>query len=140
MGTIKYGWPKLESHAREYADKVEKRAKQIVLETAQIIQAQVKARAPRDGGHLIDSVTLEIENGGYTAVVHVGAFYAIYVNYGTGIYAEGPGGSRAKKIPWVYFSEKLGRFVTTSGMRAQEFWEPAVDAGERHFMREMRRF
>lgn len=113
--------------------------KQIVLETATILQNEVKARAPRDGGNLIDSVTLKIENGGLSAVIHIGAFYAVYVNYGTGIYAEGPGGSRAVKIPWTYFSEKLNRWVTTHGMRAQEFWEPACDVAARHWVREMGR-
>lgn len=139
MGSITRGWPKLADYADDYVEDMQKRIKQIIAETGQIIQSQAKARAPRDGGHLIDSISLTITNGGMTAIIHVDAFYAIYVNYGTGIYAEGPGGSRAKKIPWTYYSEKLGRFVTTSGMRAQEFWEPAVDAGARHFTREMRR-
>ncbi|KAA0956632.1 HK97 gp10 family phage protein [Planococcus sp. ANT_H30] len=130
----------MEQYLEEYTDDVKKRAKQIVLETAQIIQSQAKALAPVDDGSLRDSITLRIENGGLGAVIHVGAFYAIYVNYGTGIYAEGPGGSRAKKIPWTYWSPKLNRWVTTSGMRAQEFWEPAVEIGQRHFIREMGRF
>lgn len=140
MGSITRGWPRLGRYADDYAKKVEKRAKEIVLETAQIIQSNAKALAPVDDGALRDSITMRIENGGFSAVIHVDSFYALYVNYGTGIYAEGPGGSRAKKIPWTYWSPKLNRWVTTSGMKPQEFWEPSVSAGERHFIREMRRF
>lgn len=36
------------------------------------------------------------KDGGLTGIISVGAEYAIYVEYGTGIYATGPGGSRAK--------------------------------------------
>ena len=49
--------------------------------------------------------------------------YAPYVEYGTGIYAEGGAG---RKTPWTYFSEKYG-FVTTSGMKARPHLRPALD-------------
>lgn len=139
MSKITRGWPKLQEYAADYTEDVEKRVKQIVLETGQLIQSIAKASAPVDDGSLRDSISLKLLNGGFVAVVHVGTDYAIYVNYGTGIYAEGPGGSRAKKIPWTYFSSKLNRFVTTSGMKPQEFWEPAAEAGGRHFITEMGR-
>lgn len=139
MSKITFGSQSLSRAFNEYTDEIEKRVKQIVVETAQLIVAEVKARAPVDGGELRDSVTLKLNDGGLSAVVHVGAFYAIYVNYGTGIYAEGPGGSRAKTIPWTYWSVKYNRWVTTSGMRAQEFWEPSIEIAERHFIREMGR-
>lgn len=139
MSRITYGSRILQRAFSDYREDVMDHVKKVVAETATLIQTNAKALAPRDDGELADSISMSIQDGGLTAVVHVGAFYAIYVNYGTGIYAEGPGGSRAKKIPWTYWSPKLNRFVTTKGMRAQEFWEPAVDVGERHFIREMGR-
>lgn len=61
--------------------------------------------------------------------------YNIFQEYGTGIYAgdADPGfpgqresqGSRAKKIPWVYF--KNGRFYTTWGNKPQPFMRPAYE-------------
>ena len=51
--------------------------------------------------------------------------YAIYVEYGTGLYAEGPGGSHAKKIPWVYNDGK--GFHTTHGQKPQWFFTKAVE-------------
>ena len=136
---VTYGSRKLERAFDRYKDRVERHVKKVVQDTATLIFTEVKARMPRDSGAMQDSVTLTFQDNGLSAVIHVGAFYAIYVNYGTGIYAEGPGGSRAKKIPWVYFSEKLKRFVTTSGMRSQEFWDPAIDIGANYFTREMGR-
>ncbi|WP_416144906.1 HK97 gp10 family phage protein [Planococcus koreensis] len=140
MGSrITYGSRKLKRAFGRYREDVELHVKRVVRETATLIVTEVKARMPRDSGAMQDSVTLTIQDDGLTAIIHIGAFYALYVNYGTGIYAEGPGGSRAKKIPWVYFSEKYQRFVTTSGMRSQEFWDPAIDIGAHYFIREMGR-
>lgn len=136
---LKYGNRKLKRAFDKYREDVERHVKKVIRETATLIVTEVKAKMPRDSGAMQDSVTLTIQDNGLSAVIHIGAFYAIYVNYGTGIYAEGPGGSRAKKVPWVYFNEKYQRFVTTSGMRAQEFWEPAIDTGARYFIREMGR-
>lgn len=54
------------------------------------------------------------------------------MNYGTGIYAVGPGGSRAKNIPWRY-KDADGHWHTPKGQRAQPFWEPAIDEGRAFF-------
>lgn len=52
--------------------------------------------------------------------------YAKYVELGTGNYAEGEGGSRAKKIPW-HFKDADGNWHTTSGVPARPFLRPAVE-------------
>ncbi|MGE7129158.1 HK97-gp10 family putative phage morphogenesis protein [Lysinibacillus xylanilyticus] len=107
----------------------------IVYETARLIQIHAKALAPVDDGSLRDSIEMKMI-GKYNAIVTVGVHYAIYVEYGTGIYAEKGNG---RKTPWTYYSIKLGRYVKTDGMKAQPFWGPAVDAGRDYFMKEMRR-
>jgi hypothetical protein len=53
--------------------------------------------------------------------------YAAYVEYGTGLFAEGGGG---RKTPWVYRSAKTGQFVTTSGHVAMPFMRPAYETGK----------
>lgn len=55
----------------------------------------------------------------------------VWLEYGTGIHALGPGGSRAKKIPWTYYKD--GRFITTYGMMAQPFWYPSLDVTGQYF-------
>ena len=63
-------------------------------------------QAPSETGKLKESIKYELLNvntgeieGRVYADVNI-APYALWVNYGTGIYAEGEGGSRAKRIPW----------------------------------------
>ncbi|MCZ4248198.1 HK97 gp10 family phage protein [Bacillus amyloliquefaciens] len=85
-------------------------------------------------GNLKNSIEIDYQEGGLRAVISVGADYAVYVEYGTGIYAEEGGG---RQTPWVYYDTKLNRWVVTRGMRAQPFWNPAVDEGMRYFASQM---
>lgn len=120
---------------RRYGDNVIEEVKRIIIETAYIIHSNAQALAPVDEGNLRDSIEVEILQDGMKAIVRVTANYAIWIEYGTGIYAvEGNG----RNTPWTYYSDKLGRFVTTQGMKPQPFWDPAVDKGQRHFRKEMR--
>lgn len=135
-GRITFGSRELSRAIERFGDHVESEIKRIVIETAQVILSNAKMLAPVDDGNLRDSIEMEIFDAGFTAVVRVTAHYAVYVEYGTGIYAQEGNG---RQTPWTYYSDKLGRFVTTRGQRPQEFWGPAVDVGERHFEMEMRR-
>lgn len=138
-GIVKVGHKQLQKVLQQYGYEVEKRVKEIILETTLLIHNHAKTLAPVDDGNLRDSIEFDILENGFTGYVRVGAEYAIYVEYGTGIYATGPGGSSAKKIPWVYYSEKLQRFVMTSGNPEQPFWFPAIRKGQRYFRKEMKR-
>lgn len=133
---VKIGNRALSNALKKYGDGILDEVKRIVVETAYIILSNAQALAPVDDGNLRDSMEVELMPNGLTAIVRVTANYAIYVEYGTGIYAvEGNG----RKTPWTYFSDKLGRFVTTEGMKPQPFWDPAIDRGRRHFRKEMRK-
>lgn len=119
-----------------FSDRVHDQVKRIIAETAEIIAGQAVAAAPVDDGNLKNSIEVNYSHGGFKAKITVGASYAVYVEFGTGIYAEDGTG---RKTPWVYFDEKLGRYVFTRGMRAQPFFFPAVEAGARYFERKMNR-
>ncbi len=79
-------------------------------------------RVPVDDGILRGSLKYKVK--GDQVAVGTNLEYAPYVEYGTGIYAEGGGG---RKTPWTYFSEKYG-FVTTRGMVARPYLRPALDS------------
>jgi HK97 gp10 family phage protein len=64
-----------------------------------------------DDNHVVDEVGPETD-------------YALYLEYGTGIYADG---GKGRQTPWTYYSDKLGRFVTTNGMKAQPFIRPTAE-------------
>ncbi|AND39046.1 HK97-gp10 family putative phage morphogenesis protein [Cytobacillus oceanisediminis] len=136
MANIRFGSRRLSRAVQRFGEGVIDEAKRIVVETAYMIQANARSLAPEDDGNLKKSIEVQIRDGGLTAVVTVGAHYAIYVEFGTGIYAVNGDG---RQTPWTYYSDKLGRFVRTKGMRAQPFWFPAIEMGRRHFHTEMSR-
>ena len=113
-----------------FSDKTIDDAERGISETAMLLNTEASSRAPVDEGNLKKSIQSEI--GGLEATVMVGASYGIFVEYGTGAYAKGPGGSRAKKIPWTYKGAD-GKWYTTYGMRAQPFWFPSIDVARKYF-------
>lgn len=97
--------------------------------TTEVAYNESRRRIAVDTGDTRDSI--ESTYRGFKGTVLVGSPIAIYLEYGTGIHATGPGGSRAKKIPWTYYKD--GRFFTTYGMVAQPFWRPTMDITEQYF-------
>lgn len=113
-----------------FSDKTIEDAERGISETAMLLNTEASSRAPIDEGNLKNSIQSEI--GGLEATVMVGASYGVFVEYGTGVYAKGPGGSRAKKIPWTYKGAD-GKWYTTYGMQAQPFWFPSLDVARKYF-------
>lgn len=68
------------------------------------------------------------------AVLESNAEHSNFNEYGTGIEREGGGG---RKTPWTYLHPRFG-FVTTTGMAAQAFMRPGLDAGVVEFYRQKR--
>ena len=76
MGITRIGSKEVRRALKKWGSAIESDVSRIVYETARIIEAQAKALAPVDEGNLRDSIEMQI-TGEYSAVVHVGAFYAI---------------------------------------------------------------
>jgi HK97 gp10 family phage protein len=85
------------------------------------VQETAVKLAPVDTSNLKTRINFKVK--GDSVIIGTNVEYAPYVEYGTGIYAEGGGG---RKTPWVYFHEKYG-FVRTKGMVARPFLRPALD-------------
>lgn len=140
IGITGYGDRGFERAISRFERYVIREVKRIVAETSEIIVSQAKALAPVaeiDGGNLRSSIEVKYYNSGLTAEIISGADYSLWVEFGTGVYATGPGGGRTD--PWVYFNEKTQQWTFTRGMPAQPFWRPALEQGRDHFEREMRR-
>lgn len=79
---------------------------QSIMELMKNVADIVILQAPEDTGKLKSSIKyeiLDVNSGEVKGRVYSDiniAPYALWVNYGTGIYASGEGGSRAEKIPW----------------------------------------
>lgn len=133
---VGYGSKRFELDVKKFEKKMIKEIKRIVAETAEILVTNAKASAPTDDSSLKDSIDVTYLKGGLSAYVRVGVHYAIYVEFGTGIYAVKGNG---RKTPWVYYSKKLKRYVFTRGMKAQPFWFPALDIAEKHWNKEFKK-
>ena len=91
------------------------------------IEGDAKRKCVGETGLLRASITHTIEDAGEGLIGYVGSNldYAPFYHQGTGIYAlEGNG---RKEVPWVYYSDKLGRFVSTHGIQPHPFLQNAVD-------------
>lgn len=104
-----------------------------VRETLQVIQSQAVALAPVDSSSLRDSIHISVASDGKSGRVQVGAKHAIYVEFGTGVYATKGGSSQ----PWAVKTSS-GEWFTTRGQEPQPFWQPALEAGEMYFKRYFR--
>ncbi|PTK22528.1 HK97 gp10 family phage protein [Staphylococcus hominis] len=132
MAKVKYGNWNLVAELEDYREEMEDWVKEGIAKTTMKIYNKAVALAPVDTSWLRESISFEFYDNGFSSKINVGASYSIYVEYGSGIFAEGPGGSRAKHIPWRY-QDANGQWHTTKGQHAQPFWNPAIDAGRAFF-------
>lgn len=97
-----------------------------MAKAALFVEAEAKKRAPRDTGNLANSITSKVETSGGEVVgtVFTPLYYAPYVEYGTGLFAED--GNGRQDVPWHYQDDK-GEWHTTSGQHPQPFMRPALD-------------
>ena len=92
-----------------------------------IVSNAAKANCAQRTGTLARSIVVTTAAKNQTScrvVVGPQVNYGIYVEYGTGIYAEAGNG---RKTPWVYRGAD-GRFYRTVGMRPRPYMRPAFDA------------
>jgi HK97 gp10 family phage protein len=102
-----------------------------------LVERDAKKKAPKDNGPLRRSITSEVkkEGGDIVGVVYTPLEYAPYVEYGTGLFAEG--GNGRKDVPWHYKDDK-GEWHSTSGQHPQPFLRPALDENREQITRLIR--
>ena len=91
-----------------------------------IVERAAKQNAPKGTGELRRSISsrVEINEGDITGLVFSPLEYAPYVEYGTGLFAEG--GNGRKDVPWNYQDDE-GVWHSTSGMKPRPFLRPALE-------------
>ena len=123
-----------------------KGAEAALKEATALVEGEAKKKAPK--GELRNSIESKVD--GLTGTVFSPLEYAPYVEYGTGLFAEGEGGGR-KEVPWVYVEGSTGthkktihteesanqavaflrskglKAFKTSGQEAQPYMRPALD-------------
>ena len=83
---------------------------------------------PAVTGNLRASITHDVETKTSKVVGTVGSNlnYAPFVHQGTGIYAIN--GNGRKEVPWNYYDERLGEWVSTKGIHPTPFLQMAIDS------------
>lgn len=95
-----------------------------LLQAGELVRAEAAANCPVDTGALRQSIAVEQADG--TAVtVGTNVEYGIYVEFGTGAQGD-PSVAHTIKAGWVYFNERTGSFVYTTGQHPQPFLVPAL--------------
>ena len=95
-----------------------------------IVEADAKKKAPKVNGELRRSITSKVE--GEKGIIYTPLFYAPYVEYGTGLFAEN--GNGRKDVPWTYRDEK-GEWHITSGMQPMPYMRPALNENRENIIR-----
>lgn len=95
-----------------------------------LVERTAKQNAPKGNGALRNSITSTVE--GDKGIVYTPLEYAPYVEYGTGLFAEG--GNGRKDVPWSYQDEK-GEWYTTEGMQPHPFLRPALEENRAEIVR-----
>lgn len=96
--------------------------KRCMANACKTVQTHARKNAPKDTGNLRRSIDFTVDDDGTEGTIYVGADYAPYVEYGTGIYATKGGG---RQTPWAY--EGSQGWATIKGTKAQPFLEPALN-------------
>ena len=97
-----------------------------------LVERSAKQKAPKDTGALRQSITSEVRD--LEGVVFTPLYYAPYVEYGTGLFAEQGGRT---DVPWWYKDDK-GEWHKTSGQHPQPFMRPALDENREQILRILR--
>lgn len=103
-----------------------------------LVEREAKMNAPRDTGDLARSITSKVETSGgeVEGTVFTPLYYAPYVEYGTGLFAED--GNGRKDVPWNYQDDE-GNWHSTSGQKPQPFMRPALDENREQILLILRR-
>lgn len=87
-----------------------------------LVERSAKQKARKGNGALRRSITSDVN--GDRGIVFTPLEYAPYVEYGTGLFAEG-GNGRTWDLPWSYQDDE-GNWHSTSGMQPRPFMRPAL--------------
>ena len=119
-----------ESHIRQARNMVDNWEEKALDAIGMFIDGEAVLRCPVGqyqfgmvGGNLRSSLTYVVNPRKHMVTNGTPVEYAIYVEKGTGLYAEN---GQGRKTPWVY-QDSAGNWHRTSGMRAQPFLTPAVE-------------
>jgi HK97 gp10 family phage protein len=120
-----------------------------VKNTVQVAISDAQANVPTDTGMLKQSLAhgsdVKVEPDKVIGIVGTNAYYAAFVEFGTGPKGQADHMGISPQVPvtytdqpWVFYSEKFDSYVTTKGQAAHPFLYPAAKTSEPVFERFVR--
>lgn len=126
------GIEELQQRLTELAD--EETVVEGLKDCCMVLERSAKQKAKKGvSGDLRNTIESKVE--GLEGIVFSPLEYAPYVEYGTGLFAEGGGRT---DVPWHYQDEQ-GNWHTTSGQHPQPFMRPALDENREKVIEILRR-
>lgn len=92
-------------------------------------EGYAKDETPVDTGRLRNSIAHKVVEDEKAVYIGTNVEYGIYVEYGTGIYADN---GQGRKTPWFYVDDK-GQGHYTHGMKPRHFLKKAVTEHNDHY-------
>lgn len=112
---------KLEDNSDEVKMAMDKILNKWLEAASLVVESQAKALAPVDTGSLKTSISHKVDEVRKEATVGAAEDYSIYVEFGTGLYAENGNG---RKDGWAY-KDEMGKVHFTRGQKPQPYLRPA---------------
>ncbi|MFA9413280.1 HK97-gp10 family putative phage morphogenesis protein [Streptococcus sp. E29BA] len=100
---------------------IEKKAIQALIKACKLVEGQAVALAPAKSGALRDSIAYKVDEATLIGYVGTNVEYAIYMEFGTGEFAEKGDG---RKGGWVYKAPD-GKWYFTYGNKPKPYLRPA---------------
>lgn len=100
---------------------IEKKAIQALIKACMLVEGQAVALAPAKSGALRDNITYKVDEATLIGYVGTNVEYAIYMEFGTGEFAEKGDG---RKGGWVYKAPD-GKWYFTYGNKPKPYLRPA---------------
>lgn len=93
----------------------------------EILTSAIRPLIPVDLGNLKTSLNYQIDEETLELVIGVSPEYAIYIEFGTGDYAEN---GKGRKGGWAYTDPKTGERVFTHGNHPQPYMRPGYESSK----------
>lgn len=108
-------------HSQDGKDAIQRATVRWLLEACILVQGQAILLAPTNTARLKGSIDYQVDEGELVGYVGSNVEYAIYVEFGTGEFAEN---GRGRKGGWVY-KDSSGEWFFTWGQEPQPYLRPA---------------
>lgn len=108
-------------HSQGAKDAIQQATIRWLFEACIIVQGQAILLAPTQTARLKGSIDYQVDEGELVGYVGTNVEYAIYIEFGTGEFAEN---GRGRKGGWVY-QDPSGEWFFTWGQEPQPYLRPA---------------